>query len=389
LGVQPNTLIIPPKLLPLFLRDEMTTPVPSGIMVRRDMNAAIGGFEESFRSIYDDQVYLAKLGLRAPVFAADTCWHWYRQHPDQRCRVTAQTGQYHRARLAFLQWLEAYLSGQAVTDSEVWAVLRQELWPYRHPNLHRWREQMKRLVKCIVRRIVPLPVRRRLRPLWHGQRYRPPVGYVLFGHLRRLQPISRVAGSDRGRCIDRYYIEKFLGQHRDDIQGHVLEIGNDIHARRFGGDRVTQSDVLRVQQVNPNWTGVAGLTNADAFRADTFDCIILPQTLQRILDVQKEVQGLYHTLKPGGVLLATCLGVGQTNRWGDYWRFTTRSARQLFEEVFPAANVQVEAFGNVLVATAFLHGLAAEELRQAELDHHDPDYEVLIAVRAVKPQAGD
>ena len=45
----------------------------------------------------------------------------------------------------------------------------------------------------------------------------------------------------------------------------------------------------------------------------------------------------------------------------------------------------VQAHGNVLAAIAFLHGLAREELRQEELDTKDPDYEVLITARAVKP----
>jgi len=100
---------------------------------------------------------------------------------------------------------------------------------------------------------------------------------------------------------------------------------------------------------------------------------------------------LYRILKPGGVLLATFPGISQISRhdmdrWGDYWRFTTLSARRLLEKVFPAANVRVEAYGNVLAAIAFLHGLATQELRQEELDYGDPDYEVLIAVRAVKPE---
>ena len=40
--------------------------------------------------------------------------------------------------------------------------------------------------------------------------------------------------------------------------------------------------------------------------------------------------------------------------------------------------------GNVLVAVAFLHGLAVEDLHKEELDYRDSDYEVLITVRAVK-----
>ena len=60
------------------------------------------------------------------------------------------------------------------------------------------------------------------------------------------------------------------------------------------------------------------------------------------------------------------------------------SARRLFEEVFAAADVRVQTYGNVLTAVAFLHGLAVEELQQEELDHCDPDYEVLITVRCRK-----
>jgi len=94
-------------------------------------------------------------------------------------------------------------------------------------------------------------------------------------------------------------------------------------------------------------------------------------------------------LKPGGTLLATFPGISQTSceKLGEHyrWAFTKLSARQLFEEAFPAQNIEVEAHGNVLAATAFLHGLAVRELRKEELDHNDPDYELLITLRAVKP----
>jgi hypothetical protein len=69
----------------------------------------------------------------------------------------------------------------------------------------------------------------------------PAVGQIRFGDLRRLTPISRSFGYDRGQPIDRYYIANFLGRHSGDIRGHVLEIGDDRYTRRFGGDRVTHS----------------------------------------------------------------------------------------------------------------------------------------------------
>jgi hypothetical protein len=73
------------------------------------------------------------------------------------------------------------------------------------------------------------------------------------------------------------------------------------------------------------------------------------------------------------------------DRWGYYWSFTTASTRRLFTAAFPIECVEVSAHGNVLTSVAFLHGLATQELRRHELDYVDPDYEMLITVRAIKP----
>ena len=104
---------------------------------------------------------------------------------------------------------------------------------------------------------------------------------------------------------------------------------------------------------------------------------------------------IYRILKPGGVLLATLpnltpiLDPGKDDKsWGSscwYWGFTTASAQRLFLETFPKENIQVETYGNVLTATAFLQGLSSQELSQKELNYCDPSYQVLITVRAVKP----
>jgi SAM-dependent methyltransferase len=215
------------------------------------------------------------------------------------------------------------------------------------------------------------------------------VGGVRFGDLRRLSPISRNFGMNRGQPIDRYYIERFLSRHVEDIGGRVLEIKDATYTRRFGGDRVSVSDVLDVADANPHATIVADLTRAEHVPSDTFDCIIFTQTLHFIYDVRASIATLRRMLKPGGVLLATFPGISQTScrEHGEYycWALSKLSARRLFEEAFPAQNIEVNADGNVLSAIAFLHGLAAEELRQVELDNHSPDYEVLITLRAVRP----
>jgi len=198
-----------------------------------------------------------------------------------------------------------------------------------------------------------------------------------------------VFGLDRGNAIDRYYIETFLGRFANDILGHVLEVGDNAYTVRFGGEHVAKSDVLHVTAGNPQATIVADLSNGHNIPSDTFDCIILTQTLQYIYDVRAALRTLYRILRPHGVLLATFPGISHLSRydmdrWGDYWRFTSLSALLLFEEAFPGGNVEVQAHGNVLSAAAFLFGLAAEDLTRRELDYDDPDYEVTIAVRAVK-----
>jgi len=240
-------------------------------------------------------------------------------------------------------------------------------------------------IKALANKVLPVEVRRWLQ--W------PPAGLVQFGSLRRVTPISRAFGFSRGLPIDRYYIEQFLCAHSLDIRGHVLEIGDDSYTRKFGNDRVTKSDVLHVVAGNPKATIVADLTCADQVPSETFDCIIFIQTLQMIYDVRAALRHLHRIMKPGGVLLVTSHGISKICRregmdpWGEYWRFTSDSADRLFREAFPAESLRLTVYGNVLAATAFLHGLAAEELRQEELDYCDPDYEVLITVRAVKPEA--
>jgi SAM-dependent methyltransferase len=240
----------------------------------------------------------------------------------------------------------------------------------------------------------------------HARRVWPPVGLVRFGGLRRLTPISRSFGADRGVPIDRYYIEDFLRRHAGqddyvlgDIRGRVLEVGDNYYARRFGAgssegpSRIEKVDVLHVDEANPQATIIDDLTSGEHIPSDTFDCVICTQTLLLIYDLHGAVKTLHRILKPGGVLLATVPGVSKICRpdadlWGDYWRFTSSSARLLFQEAFRPEDITVEAYGNVLASIAFLHGLAADELRGPELDLRDPDYEVLIAVRAVKARGG-
>lgn len=91
-------------------------------------------FDESFRAVFLVQIY-----LKAPVFVSDRCWLSYRLHPDSCCASVTGSGQYESVRLFFLEWLDHYLSAQAVENRAVLKALRRALLPYRHPVLDQLR----------------------------------------------------------------------------------------------------------------------------------------------------------------------------------------------------------------------------------------------------------
>jgi SAM-dependent methyltransferase len=209
-----------------------------------------------------------------------------------------------------------------------------------------------------------------------------------WGGLRRLRPVSRQFGYDRGLPVDRYYIERFLETHRQDVAGRTLEVGDDEYTRRYGGARTTQRDVLHVHGGNPAATIVADLADAPRIADGTFDCIVLTQTLHLIYDVGGAVATIHRILRRGGVVLATFPGISQLSgdEWSRTWSWAlgSRLARQLFASHFDDGNVTVEAHGNSLAAAAFLQGLATVELTPAQLDADEAGCELLVTVRAVR-----
>jgi SAM-dependent methyltransferase len=280
-------------------------------------------------------------------------------------------------------------------DPALLQALRRELRPYRNPLLA-WpyrhvpwiAHRAKQAAKALARRSVPAPVLRFAKAKLRGRPSVPPPGWVRLGSLRRLAPLSRSYGYDRGLPIDRHYIEAFLAAHACDLRGRALEVGDDSYTRRFGGSRVERRDVLHVVPGAPGATVIANLAAADHVPSDAFDCIVLTQTLQLIYELPAAVATLHRILRPGGVVLATVPGISQISdeQWRDtwFWAFTPHSARRLFADAFGPENVEVQAHGNVLAATAFLNGMSAGELRAEELAHHDPSYPLLVTVRAVK-----
>jgi glycosyltransferase involved in cell wall biosynthesis len=355
------------------------------VMYSREVLNAVGGFNKELRACEDYDIYLRiARGWEVnqhPAFVAE-----YRQHATNMSRDNA----------FMLRW-----SLRVLRMQQPYLRSREDRLALRR-GLRAWKRYYAECEfgegnKSAPERIGGLLTLMRWYPLGVSKRAlkflndRITGRKIRLGSLRRLTPFSRQFGFDRGQPVDRRYIESFLGAFSVSIQGQVLEIGDDSYSQRFGCNRITEQHVLHVSEGHPGATITADLTDAPQIPSDRFDCVILTQTLHMIFDTRAALATLYRILKPGGVLLATLPGISQichdkTYPETDSWRFTTYSAQRLFTEYFPENCVHVRTYGNVLAATAFLYGLATQELRPNELDYPDPDYPVIIGVRAQKPQ---
>ena len=67
-------------------------PATRAVLVRRAVIEEVNGWEESFRTLYEDMVLWTKIFTRWPVFVSDGCWDLYRQHAGNSVVGAAQEG---------------------------------------------------------------------------------------------------------------------------------------------------------------------------------------------------------------------------------------------------------------------------------------------------------
>lgn len=202
-----------------------------------------------------------------------------------------------------------------------------------------------------------------------------------------LEPVSRVFGSERGKAVDRYYIEKFLEENSADITGSCMEIGTDMYMKRFGGDKVTESCILHVEGYGNALKG--NFETGEGIREGMTDCLICTQTLQYIYDLHAAIRNIFAVLKPDGVALITVPGIKSLclfdeDNWGEQWSFTGKSMERLCEELGDDAEFSVHTYGNAKIAAAYLYGVCREELEETDFEYNDRQFPFLITARIQK-----
>jgi glycosyltransferase involved in cell wall biosynthesis len=126
---------VPEALLTLYPLGTAPAPCPSDIMVRAKLVRLVAGFEEHFtaeKQMYEDQAFLAKVYLKAPVFFSSNVWLKYRKHSNSFVTTVRSAGKYAEVRCYFLNWFEMYLQTTAGVDLRVQGAIRRALRPYRN-----------------------------------------------------------------------------------------------------------------------------------------------------------------------------------------------------------------------------------------------------------------
>jgi peptidoglycan/xylan/chitin deacetylase (PgdA/CDA1 family) len=215
----------------------------------------------------------------------------------------------------------------------------------------------------------------------NSENKRPNTDKEILIKKANVKPVSRLFGFDRGTPIDRIMIESFLKQNESYITGNVLEIGDNSYTRLFGKN-IIKSDILNYVE-SETATIVGDLSTGVNIPKGKYDCFILTQTLNFVYDFKTALKNAYLSLKNDGVLLITAGGISQISRydmdrWGDYWRFTTKSFEMMASELFPEAECKIESRGNVYLAKSFLDGLAFSDIDSEAFNYNDADYQMIV-----------
>jgi glycosyltransferase involved in cell wall biosynthesis len=157
--IRAGAVLEPPALLTAFLWGTARVPCICSVVVRRSLVEGLAGFEDSFRGLYEDQVFYAKVCLNAPVLVSDECLERYRQHAGSLCALSAQSDAETTWRRRYLHWLSRYVSDAGVVDPGLSRALRAQLWVWeedRTRHLPRWTQRLVRTAKTTLVNVAAL-----------------------------------------------------------------------------------------------------------------------------------------------------------------------------------------------------------------------------------------
>jgi glycosyltransferase involved in cell wall biosynthesis len=122
-----DQLVTAPDLLIRHLTLRAAVPCMGSLLVRRRAFLEVGGFDESFRGLVDDAVFLARFLLKHDVYVSNECWDRYRQHPGSDTAMADAEGRMRNAHGGYLKWLQAFIADNGITDRRLDRALRDAI----------------------------------------------------------------------------------------------------------------------------------------------------------------------------------------------------------------------------------------------------------------------
>jgi hypothetical protein len=175
----------------------------------------------------------------------------------------------------------------------------------------------------------------------------------------------------------------------------------DALVRRFLRPRLTAfagSGLVLSVDDEPGWTDVlpagangevVGATSRSVVElavAENADWVVLDRCLQRLPEMSLALEEVVGRLKPGAALITFFTGIARAEpgERRPLWSVAPYAARRLHEEHRKLERIEVEQYGNVTLALAWLYRLQANDLTEEELAAIDHAYPLLVAVTAAK-----
>lgn len=203
-----------------------------------------------------------------------------------------------------------------------------------------------------------------------------------WGDLKKTVPICQAFGLTRGTPIDRYYLNKFIGEVKHEIIGNVLEIGGTPKDKDFYQINPGTSYKILNLEPGPGVDIVGDVHDPSIIEPESFDSIIIFNVLEHCYAPWIAVENMLTWLKPGGkcfAMVPSAIRVHATP--ADYWRPLPDAFAYIFRNY---TQQQLYIYGNPTTVIASYHGIAVEELTTEELDAYHPDYPVATCIMATK-----
>ena len=175
----------------------------------------------------------------------------------------------------------------------------------------------------------------------------------------------------------------------------------DALVRRFLRPRLATlagPGLVLAVDADPGWTDVlpaaadvkvlraTGRFDPDFAAAATVDWLVLDRCLQWLPEMAVALEEVVARLRPGAALVTFLTGIArpEPGERAPLWSVAPYAARRLHEERRGLERVEVEQYGNVTLALAWIYRLPGGDLTERELAAVDPAYPVLVAVTASK-----